>query len=1725
MKNMACYLGHPIMDGQEVCSFQHKITISIACGAQGCEARTEEAGDISTAMELLKLHREVCPANQVIRQPVAKRAAKRLDVMPPKFLEREAREDFVRKSTEFHMYKERAEITKEEAAADLYQSCETPLKKKLMASSKIKENPGDTDFGVILEEIERIATAKLNITVERHEFRSLEQEENEMVADFEARLNAKARFCNFMNCDCCSGKCGSDRKEEELKTQILCGMRDTELQRTFLEKSEEYKSLSSITSAMRAKEAAVNQQSTLSSGNVSRVGERSNGRRKLFGAQRNTDQRSEARGESGRESGRDKCRKDRGSSKCKKCGRNPDQLPTPWKCPAFGKQCLSCGKPNHFSAVCRGNQAKEVEEEQEEETVQIFGLEIKARAYTRTTASCNSLVWDNTKNMFLERPIMQKKPLHLKVTTVHHSSLRTRGYVAPPCPLLETRSYTDTNNCPDTGADILLAGIGAMQRLGITKENLHQNSLKVRAANSGRLNVWGFIPVELQVGSRTTKEVLYFAEGVKHMLVSRRALQELGCISDSFPYPEPMVEEGDPKSRLATSTYTGKLVRECICAAESEYGMSGLTPPQGVGHHSHCAGGIDPSCADGLQRISPEYGDEDSPSEAASGCAALRGGSRKKRMPAPSRPKKIPFAPTEENILNLENWLKEVFSDSAFNTSAVPLTKMTGPAMTIHLDPATKPIACHKPAAVAHHWREEVKRGLDEDEKLGVIEKVPIGVPTRWQSRMIVVAKKSGKPRRTVDLSPLNRYCLRETHPTEPTFHQLSRVPPGCWKTVLDAWNGYHAVELDEASREYTTFITEWGRYRYCRAPQGFLAAGDAYTRRMDEIVKNVSKKCKVIDDTMLFEETIEATFWKTFDYLKLCADNGITFNREKFEFCKKDVDFAGFTVTEDGIKPNKKMLDEISSFPEPTNITEARSWFGLIEQVAWSYTIKDTMSNFRDLLKPSGHRSWNWTEDLRREFQEAKKEIVRRVEEGVKTFNPDKKTCLATDWSKEAIGFLLLQKYCDCGMEKAPVCCKEGWRLIFAGSKKCSPAEARYAPIEGEALAVAWSLEKARLFTLGCPDLLVTTDHQPLVCILGDKALEEIPNPRLLRLKEKTLRFQFNIQYCPGKWNRGADAFSRAKVKVGRIMASHHNIDDDWDDGELEELGAAVAACDISDPEATVNMVSEEVSVTIEELAREGHKDKEFLAVEKAVMEGFPDTEEECGEVLKKFYKDRHQLTIVSEDSHEVLVFSDSNHQQRLFIPKALRNRIKQILHSGHRRDLSRVKMKADKHVYWPGMAGDLKMFINQCEFCQVNMPSHPKEKMIATKSPDFPFQMVAADFFMVEGHSYLVYVDRYSGWMKIAYFPRKEATSAELIKVLRTYFMDFGAPEELSSDRGSNLVSGEMKSWLKSWGVEQRLSSSRFAQSNGRAETAVKQAKKMVHENTNNGKLDSDKFARAMLAYHNSSIYPEIGERTIAQTLLGRNLRDAMPALKSFYDLSKKFVLERKEREKCIGPKIQKMVEVYNKAARDLPKLEVGDKVRVQNQTTVRCNKWDQTGTVVEVLKNRQYTVKISGSGRCTIRNRRHLRKIPADEDSPSEAASGCAALRGGSKLGNITKTKLNDDRRLVDPEGDDKDDGGLVEEGDQPSSHEDHTQEACPHAQPKMGAQPGNNDVPINDVNDDKTNNSLPRDGSSPGTVQRDGPGAGDGERQSTGAGSRTSTRQRKTVTPYQYGWWKK
>ena len=75
------------------------------------------------------------------------------------------------------------------------------------------------------------------------------------------------------------------------------------------------------------------------------------------------------------------------------------------------------------------------------------------------------------------------------------------------------------------------------------------------------------------------------------------------------------------------------------------------------------------------------------------------------------------------------------------------------------------------------------------------------------------------------------------------------------------------------------------------------MASNDAYTRRYDNVIKEVPRKVKIVDDTFLYDHNIEEVFFHTRDYLSLCATNGIVINETRFKFCRDIAEFAGLQI------------------------------------------------------------------------------------------------------------------------------------------------------------------------------------------------------------------------------------------------------------------------------------------------------------------------------------------------------------------------------------------------------------------------------------------------------------------------------------------------------------------------------------------------------------------------------------------------------------------------------------------------------------------------------------------------------------------------------------------------------------------------------------------------------------------------------------------------------------
>ena len=1087
-------------------------------------------------------------------------------------------------------------------------------------------------------------------------------------------------------------------------------------------------------------------------------------------------------------------------------------------------------------------------------------------------------------------------------------------------------SFTDA--VADTGAQSCLMGSRLFYRCGFKKVDLIPVKNKMIAANKEPITILGAICLRISGSTHTNRHVetaalVYISPDTEKFYLSCETMKDLNIIDESFPN----IQTPD----------------------------DARNPSLNVNGHAERVSGMNIS-------------DNTLPQTQLAECGCH------KRTKPPPRPAELPFKCTAENIPQMRQWILDRYKTSTFNKcSHQQLPLMEGPPIKILLNPEAKPVMYNTPATIPIHWMEDVKRKLEEDVRLGVIEQVPMGEKPTWCFRMVLARKEDGSPRRTVDLSPLNKFCSREPHHVQSPFQQARSIPANTVKTVMDAWNGYHSVPIAEADRHLTTFITPFGRFRYRTAPQGFKASGDGYTRRYDEIIADVERKTKAVDDTVVWDDKAEMKdhWWRVLDYLDLVGRNGIIINPEKFQFCEEEVDFAGFRVSSHKVEPLPKFMAAIQNFPQPKNITDIRSWFGLVNQCSHYNQLGTLMLPFKHLLSPN--TSFVWTSELSDAFEKSKSAIVEAIKHGVEIFDPEKPTCLRTDYSQTGIGFFLGQKHCSCREIKVG-CCSDGWRITLAGSRFLRPAETRFAPVEGESLGVVWALEQTRYFTLGCDTLIVAVDHKPLVKLFGDRTLDEITNTRLFRLKQRALPWKFTVQYVPGKLNPFADATSRYPAEdtdsendtatITETLASIRLVENMLDDHE-DKLEVASATADLKGAH----------TVSWARVRSASSTDSQLQTLSNYIRFGFPDSRDLIETEVHEYWQYRNDLSITDG----VILFKG-----RTVIPRTLRAETLAALHAAHQ-GVSAMSARAQDSIFWPGLSVDIQKKRDSCSSCIREAPSQPRMPPIEPIIPNTPFECLAADYFHFAGKYYLVIADRLSGWTEVKEIKASAFTNgaAGLCAALRSLFCVFGVPAEISSDSGPEFKSHETKSFLERWGIRHRVSSSYHAESNGRAELAVKATKRLLRENTGpEGSLNTDAMVKALLVKRNTPD-PDC-KLSPAEVVFGRKLRDTLPCkglqngpmVYQNQDIAKKWRDTWDLKEQALKHRYLKSLERLDCSSKLLLPLRVGDRVYIQNQAGRYATKWDKTGQVIETHKNDQYVVKVDGSGRLTLRNRKFLK-----------------------------------------------------------------------------------------------------------------------------------------------------
>lgn len=250
---------------------------------------------------------------------------------------------------------------------------------------------------------------------------------------------------------------------------------------------------------------------------------------------------------------------------------------------------------------------------------------------------------------------------------------------------------------------------------------------------------------------------------------------------------------------------------------------------------------------------------------------------------------------------------------------------------------------------------------------------------------------------------------------------------------------------------------------------------------------------------------------------LERLKEKQVTLNPQKCEFGKQLLKFLRHIIDHNGVHPDPDKTSAIREMQPPGNITELRRFLGMVNQLGkFSPNLARITQPLRELLKQK--QSWIWSDAQTITFTEVKEELTKPIVLSLYDLKADTK--IATDASLYGLGAVLLQETTE-----------SQWKPVAYASRSMTETERRYAQIEKEALAITWGCEKFSTYVLGRP-FLIQTDHKPLIPLLGSKQLDNLP-PRVLRFRLRLTRFQYSIEYTPGKTLYVPDTLSRAPLST----------------------------------------------------------------------------------------------------------------------------------------------------------------------------------------------------------------------------------------------------------------------------------------------------------------------------------------------------------------------------------------------------------------------------------------------------------------------------------------------------------------------------------------------------------------------------------------------------------------
>lgn len=704
-------------------------------------------------------------------------------------------------------------------------------------------------------------------------------------------------------------------------------------------------------------------------------------------------------------------------------------------------------------------------------------------------------------------------------------------------------------------------------------------------------------------------------------------------------------------------------------------------------------------------------------------------------------------------LLTLINKYRDCFASSLNELGCTNIEEM---AINLNDD---HPVV-HRPYRLSQKERLEVQSMVDDMCGSGVIRESN----SPYASPIVLVTKKTGDKRLCVDYRALNKKTLKQHYPLPCMEDQLNRLTGNRFYCTLDLASGYYQIPLSEESKPKTAFVTPDGQWEFNRMPFGLANAPAVFQRTVNKALGTLrfSTAVAYMDDVLVPSIDVNDGLKNLEIIFQKFREANLTLNLAKCHFFETSVEFLGFEVTINGIRPGAKKIAAVRDFPLPKNVHNVRQFIGLAS------FFRKFIKNFASLARPltkllKKNSPWLWGQEQQQAFSDLKDKLVSRPL--LALYNSSLHTELHTDASKWGVGGILLQKQ-DCGNLKP----------VAYFSRQTSPEEQHFSAYELETLAVVSSLVKFRSYLLGMPFTIVTDCNS-----LRATFVKRDMVPRVARWWSVIQEFDCDVVYKPGRSMCHVDALSRNPIPgnygliEGVEFPSILTINEDWI--------------------KTVQSGDDEIRRIKDILLDSNSNDIVNIKQNYCIKSG-------------NVYK-------LTDDGEKWLVPKGVRWQ-------ILKTCHDDIGHFSTEKTLDKIK----KDYWFPKMRKFVKKYVQSCLECaHSKVPSGRKSgELHPIPKISKPFHTLHADHLGPFNPSknknkyILVIVDAYS---KFIYLKAVKSTKASTtIKILREYFGIFGLPTRLITDRHSTFTGKKLRDFLNNLSVKHVMNAVATPRANGQVE-----------------------------------------------------------------------------------------------------------------------------------------------------------------------------------------------------------------------------------------------------------------------------------------------------------------